>query len=153
MSLRIIYWNGDMWDNFSQGPESRHMLWFFLCVCSVLYLSVVSNSLWQHGLQPPRLLWPWGFTRQEYWGGLPGLPPWHLPNLGIKPRSPALQVDSIPAESPGKSLWMWVTSFWLTFLIRMEKMKLLNASGCFNLFIKNTIFNSYNWDYNWINLE
>ena len=73
-----------MGDNFSQGPESRHMLWFFLCVCSVLYLSVVSNSLWQHGLQSPRLLWPWGFTRQEYWSGLPFPSLRDLPNPGTE---------------------------------------------------------------------
>ena len=32
-----------------------------------------------------------GFSRQEYWGGLPCLPPGDLPHLGIEPRSPALQ--------------------------------------------------------------
>ena len=34
--------------------------------------SVVSNLLRHHGLQPSRLLCPWGFSRQEYWSGLPG---------------------------------------------------------------------------------
>ena len=33
-----------------------------------------------------------GFPRQEYWRGLPFPPPGDLPNLGIKPGSPALQV-------------------------------------------------------------
>ena len=33
--------------------------------------SVVSDSLQHHGLQPTRLLCPWGFSRQEYWSGLP----------------------------------------------------------------------------------
>ena len=33
-----------------------------------------------------RLLCPWGFSGQEYWGGLPRLPPGDLPNLGIEPR-------------------------------------------------------------------
>ena len=28
-----------------------------------------------HGLQPARLLCPWGFSRQEYWSGLPFIPP------------------------------------------------------------------------------
>ena len=40
--------------------------------------------------------------RQEYWRGLPCPPPGDLPNLGIKPRSPALQADSLPSEPPGK---------------------------------------------------
>ena len=33
--------------------------------------SVTANSLQPHGLQPTRLLCPWGFSRQEYWSGLP----------------------------------------------------------------------------------
>ena len=42
------------------------------------------------------------FSRQEYWSGLPFPSPGHLPNPGIKPRSPALQADSLPAEPQGK---------------------------------------------------
>ena len=38
---------------------------------------------------PPSL----GFSRQEYWSGLPFPSPGDLPNPGIKPRSPALQAD------------------------------------------------------------
>ena len=53
---------------------------------------------------PPgsRLLCGWGFSRQEYWSGLPCPPPGDLPNPGIKPRSPALWVDSLPAKPQGK---------------------------------------------------
>ena len=43
-----------------------------------------------------------GFSRQEYWSGLPCPPPGDLPNPGIKPRSPRLQADSLPSEPPGK---------------------------------------------------
>ena len=42
------------------------------------------------------------FSRQEYWCGLPCLPPGDLPKPGIKPRSPTLQADSLPYEPPGK---------------------------------------------------
>ena len=45
-----------------------------------------------------------GFLRQEYWSGLPFLPPEDLTDLRIEPMSPALQIDSLPAESPGKPL-------------------------------------------------
>jgi len=45
---------------------------------------------------------PWGFSSQEYWSGLPCPPQGDLPNPGIKPRSPALQVDSLPSEPRGK---------------------------------------------------
>ena len=41
-----------------------------------------------------------GFLRQEYWSELPCPPPGDLPNPGIKPGSPALQADSLPAELP-----------------------------------------------------
>ena len=40
----------------------------------------------------------------EYWRGLPFSSPGDLPNPGIKPMSPALQADSLPAEPLGKSL-------------------------------------------------
>ena len=43
-----------------------------------------------------------GFSRQEYWNGLPFPPPGDLPYPGMEPRSPALQADSSPAEPPGK---------------------------------------------------
>ena len=43
-----------------------------------------------------------GFSSQEYWSGLPFPPPGDLPNPGIKPRSPTLQVDSLSTEPPGK---------------------------------------------------
>ena len=39
-----------------------------------------------------------GFSRQEYWSGLPFPSPGNLPDPGIKPRSPALQGDSSPSE-------------------------------------------------------
>ena len=36
-----------------------------------------------------------GFPRQEYWSGVPQAPPGDLPDPGIEPVSPALQVDSL----------------------------------------------------------
>ena len=46
-----------------------------------------------------------GFSRQEYWSGLPVPSPRDLSNSGIKPVSPALLVESLPSEWPG-----WVVS-------------------------------------------
>ena len=43
-----------------------------------------------------------GFSGQDYWSGLPFPSPGDLPDPGIKPSSPALQVDSLPSEPPGK---------------------------------------------------
>ena len=43
-----------------------------------------------------------GFSRQEYWSGLPFPSPRDLPNPGIKPGSPEFQADALPSEPPGK---------------------------------------------------
>ena len=45
-----------------------------------------------------------GFSRQEYWIGLPFPSPEYLPGPGIEPGSPALQVDSLWNELRGKHL-------------------------------------------------
>ena len=42
-----------------------------------------------------------GFSRHEYWSGLPFPSPEDLPDPGIEPRSPALQADALPSEPPG----------------------------------------------------
>jgi len=66
-----------------------------LCVCAVT--SVVTNH------NPLSV----GFFRQEYRGGLPCSPPGGLPDPWMKPESPTssgLQVDSLPTETPGKSI-------------------------------------------------
>ena len=44
-----------------------------------------------------------GFSRQEYWGGLPFPSPGNLPDPGIETGSPALLADSLPSEPQGKS--------------------------------------------------
>ena len=59
---------------------------------------VMSNSLRPHGLQPTSLM---GFSRQEYWSGLPG----DLPDPGVEPTSlasPALAGGFFTTEPPGK---------------------------------------------------
>ena len=45
-----------------------------------------------------------GFSRQEYWTGLPFPSPGDLPDSEIQPRSPALQADSLLTELPGSLL-------------------------------------------------
>ena len=43
-----------------------------------------------------------GFSRQEYWSGLPFPFPGDLPNPGIEPRSSSLQADALTSEPPGR---------------------------------------------------
>ena len=47
-----------------------------------------------------------GFSRQEYWSGLPFPSTGDLPEPDIKPGSPALQADSLPSELVGKPLYL-----------------------------------------------
>ena len=56
-----------------------------------------------YGQAPPSM----GFSRQEYWSGLPFLSPEDLPNTGIKPGSPALEADALTSEPPGKPVIPW----------------------------------------------
>ena len=44
------------------------------------------------------------FSRQEYWSRLPFPSPGELPDPEIRPRSPALQADSLLSEPPGKPI-------------------------------------------------
>ena len=94
------------------------------CVCSVA--SVVSDSviLWTAALQAPLSM---EFSRQEYWSiGLPCPPSGDLPDPEVEPTSPvspALLVDSLPTEQPGKPIYIFF--FW-------EKKKKLQM----NLFTK-----------------
>ena len=65
----------------------------------------MSDSLRPYGLEPARLLCPWGFSRQKYWTGLPGPPPGDLPHPGIEPGSPAsfcITGGFFTDEPPGK---------------------------------------------------
>ena len=56
---------------------------------------------WTAAYQAPPSM---GFSKQEYWSGVPLPSPGDLPNPGIEPRSPALQEDSLLSEPPGKPL-------------------------------------------------
>ena len=45
-----------------------------------------------------------GFSRQEYWSGLPFPSPGDLPSPGIEPGSPASEADALTSGPPGNSL-------------------------------------------------
>ena len=50
-----------------------------------------------------------GFSRQEYWSGLPFPSPGDLPDPGIEPRSPKLQADTLTSEPSAKPMKLeWV---------------------------------------------
>ena len=47
-------------------------------------------------------------SRQEYWSGLPFPSPGDLPDTGVEPMSPTLQVDALPSELPRKSIYVYM---------------------------------------------
>ena len=71
-----------------------------VCLRSCAVLCLVAQSCLT--LCSPMDCSPPNSSEQEYWNGLPYLPPGNLPNWGIEPRSPALQADSLPTEPLGK---------------------------------------------------
>ena len=88
--------------NFSKSA-SYCPLSLSLCVCTESL--PLCLTLRPHRLQPPLPPLSMGFSRQEYWSGLPRPPPGYLSDTGMKPKSPvstALQVDSLPSEPSGK---------------------------------------------------
>ena len=56
-------------------------------------------TLWTVAHQAPLSM---GFSRQEYWSGLPIPSPGNLPNPGLEPSSPTLQADTLTSEPSGK---------------------------------------------------
>ena len=80
--------------------------------CAVLSHWVVSDSLpWTVARQVPLSL---GFSKQEYWSGLPCPPPGDLPKPGIEPRPPTLRADSLQSETPGKPSGVMVSHSWVS---------------------------------------
>ena len=69
-------------------------------VCMLNHFSRIQLfvTLWPVAHQAPLSM---GFSRQEYWSGLPCPPPGDLPDPGIKPGSPALQADSLLLSHQG----------------------------------------------------
>ena len=59
----------------------------------------LSATPWTVAYQAPLSM---GFSRQEYWSGLPFPSPGDLPNPGIEPGSLALQANSLLSEQPEK---------------------------------------------------
>ena len=72
-------------------PTGLKVKWkcqYFLILCYSIYYNLTGCSM--------------EFSRKEYWSGYPVTSAGDLPNSGTKSESPALQVDSLPLEQPGK---------------------------------------------------
>ena len=82
-------------------------------------------TLWTVACQPPLST---GFSRQEYWIGSLWLPG-YFPNPGIKPRSLALQADSLPLSRQGSPNNVWYNPHF-TEDHKLLKVSQLNGRGC-----------------------
>ena len=87
-----------------------------LCCAQSLSHVQLFTTPWTVAPQAPLSM---GSLRARCWSGLPCRPPGDLPNPGIKPRSPALQSDSLPSESPGKPM-NTINTFYLTVSVRQK---------------------------------
>ena len=119
----VKWWKGTWTPQIEQKPPAMlplrgedpkgwvYGMWAHLChtrfppyqapCYAVLSRPVVSDPLWP--CTPARQVsLSMGFSRQEYWGGLPYPSPGDLPNPGTAHRSPALQADYLPSEPPEK---------------------------------------------------
>ena len=87
------------WD--SPGKNTGVGCHFLLQCMKVKSLSHVRlfETPWTVAYQAPPSM---GFSRPEYWSGLPFPCPGDLPDPGIKPESPTLQADALPPQPPGK---------------------------------------------------
>jgi len=64
-------------------------------------------TLWTVAYQAPPSM---GFSKQEYWSGLPLPSPGDLPDPGIEPRSPTLEADTLTSEPPRSLMKYFVNS-------------------------------------------
>ena len=84
---------GSEWDNTVRLPALK---------TGVKWLSPVRlfATPWTVAYHAPPSM---GFSRQEYWSGLPFPSPEDLPDPGFEPGSPSLWAHALPSEPPGKS--------------------------------------------------
>ena len=102
-----------------------------------LYLALIIP--WILAYQTPLSM---GFSRQEYWSGLPLPSPEDLPIPRIEHRSPALQADSLPAELWGKlcSVITVITGY-LYLLVLYMSIAYSYANGTYKRYLLNYEYN------------
>ena len=83
---------------FQTGTKSVYSLDFRSEVKSLSRVRLFATP-WTVAYQAPPSM---GFSRQEYWSGLPFPSLGDLPYPGIEPGSPAFQADALISERPGK---------------------------------------------------
>ena len=104
--LCLLHWQVDSLPLTTWEPPTwKHVSAWVLQSCPTL-----CNS---SDCSPPRLFCSWGFSRQEYWSGLPWPPPGDLRNPGIEPMSlmsPALAGEFFTTSTTWKAPQLEVLS-------------------------------------------
>ena len=119
--FRTIFWGGYLASHFTDGKvkvKSLSRVRLFATPWTVAHQA--SPSV--------------GFSRQEYWSGLPLSSPGDLPDPGIEPRFPALQADALTSEPPGKPhRWKSWCQMRTRFLYYPWKLNSFSAKTTFSL--------------------
>ena len=105
-----------VWYSWYKMPLKQRVPWnYFFFLINEIQLCLLTKNVKVKSLSHVQLFaTPWtiahqallfmGFSRQEYWSGLPFPSPGDLPKPRIEPRSPTLQTNALPSESPGKPM-------------------------------------------------
>ena len=123
--------------------ESYYVSFVYFCILKVHSTWCTGESESEVAKSCPTVVTPWtvahqaplsmGFPRQEYWSGLPFLPPQDLPDPRIKPGFSALQADSLLTEPQGKPQFL---SFILLKIGRIIMHVIATAISNSNMFLK-----------------
>ena len=118
------------------------MCWFTYNICCKMIIAMKVKvkllsrltlcNLWDCTCKAPPSM---GFSRQDYWSGLPFPSPGDLPSPGIKPRSPALQPDSLLSEPQGILTNSFILShdYHFSFVVRTCKIYSLSNFYVYNI--------------------
>ena len=97
--MSIGYYAPDLCSAFLQGEPGLPKAQVKKSKCWLLSCVQLFGTPWTVACKAPLSM---KFSRQEYWSGQPFPSPGDLPDSETEPGSPALQVDSLPSEPPGK---------------------------------------------------
>ena len=116
--------------------QIKHIIcstYVFACMLSHFSHVWLFETLWTVACQAPLFM---GFSRQEYWCGLPCPPPGELPYPGIKltsPASPKLQVNYLPTELPGKPKYICIYTHTYIYIYIFLLVVILNGTSCYQI--------------------
>ena len=123
LNLQLYFHVGNAYYSIPQFPrKKKHVC---ACILSCFSLARLFATLRTVAHQASLSM---GFSRQEYWCGLPCPPPGDLPNPGIKPASPALQADSLLLSlwgSPQDFVYLALNIFIFFFFLRAKGCQLI----------------------------